>query len=128
SYCDIRPATGRAAGRSAGITHRGGVTMPTTTTLNGQILGEAEHATRALLDRLLARTGTAFHEWVALNFLAINGGAMPRSQLTQAMAGGLKIDESVAQATVSGVATNGLVASRSDDFVALTDDGIARHR
>ncbi len=43
-------------------------------TLNGQHIGEAEHAIRAVLERLLAEAGTTFHQWVALRVLAMGGG------------------------------------------------------
>ena len=48
--------------------------------LNGQDIGQAEHATRAVLDRLLARTGTQFRGWVILNLLAAGGGTARRGR------------------------------------------------
>ena len=50
--------------------------------LNGQDIGQAEHATRAVLDRLLARTGIQFHSWVIINQLAASGGALGEDELT----------------------------------------------
>jgi hypothetical protein len=43
--------------------------MPTAPVLNGQIIGQAERSTRALLDRLLADHDLTFVPWVALNLL-----------------------------------------------------------
>ena len=44
--------------------------MADTPTLNGQDIGQAERATRAVLDALLAETSTSFQSWVTLNVLA----------------------------------------------------------
>ncbi|MEO8267648.1 MAG: hypothetical protein ABI706_19265 [Ilumatobacteraceae bacterium] len=38
-------------------------------TLNGQVIGQAERTTRAVLEVLLAETDTAFTNWVALNLV-----------------------------------------------------------
>lgn len=101
--------------------------MTTTTTLSGQIIGEAEQATRALLDRLLARTGTSFHEWVSLNFTAINGGAIERERLIQSMVGRLKIAESVVESAISSLLEAGLMA-RDPSGLRLTAEGTARQQ
>ena len=39
-------------------------------TLNGQVIGQAERATRAVLEVLLADTDTPFTQWVAINLTA----------------------------------------------------------
>ena len=49
--------------------------MTTTPTLNGRIIGQAERATRALLENLLATTGIGFQPWVALTNLATASSA-----------------------------------------------------
>ncbi len=42
--------------------------MPASTTLNPQIIGQAENALRAILSRALARTGGGtYQQWVALS-------------------------------------------------------------
>jgi hypothetical protein len=74
--------------------------MSTTPSLNGQVIGQAEYATRAILDGLLARTGATFHQWVALNVTAVNGAIIARDELVDRMTGGLKIDDSTVRATV----------------------------
>lgn len=103
--------------------------MPTTPTLNGQILGEAEHAARAVLDRLLARTGNTFHHWVALNFTAVSGGSVDRDQLIGRMTGALKIDESVVLAAIEDLTASDLLKIPSSDGsrIVLTTAGQARH-
>ena len=66
------------------MTHSAALTGPT---LNGRDIGQAEHATRAVLDRLLARTGTQFHGWVIINLLAASGGALGEDELTAPLGG-----------------------------------------
>jgi hypothetical protein len=44
--------------------------MTQTPTLTSQDIGQAEKATRAVLGRFLAQTGTGFHGWVILNVLS----------------------------------------------------------
>jgi hypothetical protein len=76
----------------------------TAPTLNGQVIGQAHFATRALLDRVLAQTGTTFEESVALNLVANHGDLT----LTTAK-------------VLADLRTQGLL---SDD--ELTDEGRAR--
>jgi hypothetical protein len=98
----------------------------TTPTLNGQLIGQAQLATRAVLDQLLAETGTPFVQWVVLNVLATSGGTLPRSELVDRVASGLKVDESDARGALGE-----LVAARfveDDDSTArLTGPGAARY-
>jgi DNA-binding MarR family transcriptional regulator len=99
--------------------------MPTTT-LNGQILGAAENATRAVLDRLLAGTGTTFHQWVALNGTAQSGGAVDLDQLVARMVDGLKIDRAAVLATVAELSDAGLLTA-DGTRVTLTEAGQTRY-
>jgi hypothetical protein len=46
--------------------------------LNQQIIGQAENALRALLERTLAGTGLAYRHWVALSVIA--GSAAPADE------------------------------------------------
>jgi hypothetical protein len=94
-----------------------------TTTLNGQIIGEAERTTRAVLDRLLDRTGTDFHGWVALNVIAAGGDQATRSAAVSQLTRGLRIDEAVAQSTVDGLVATGLL----EGDLMLTEAGSRRH-
>ena len=98
--------------------------------LNGQDIGQAEHATRAVLDRLLARTGTQFHGWVIVNLLATGGGAMDEEELTGRITHGLKIGEDAAHAAAAELAWPGLIsrgpAAGGGTQVALTPAGTAR--
>ncbi|GHJ48805.1 hypothetical protein Cs7R123_61470 [Catellatospora sp. TT07R-123] len=78
------------------------------TTLNGQILGQAERAARAVLDRLLDQDGIDFHRWVALN--ATNGAPVPGPALTARLAAGLKVAEAEAAVAVEQLTAAGLLA------------------
>lgn len=110
------------------MTHSTALTGPT---LNGQDIGQAEHATRAVLDRLLARTGTQFHGWVIINLLATGGGAMDEEELTGRITHGLKIGEDAAHAAAAALAWQGLIsrepAAGGGTQVALTPAGTARY-
>jgi DNA-binding MarR family transcriptional regulator len=80
-------------------------------TLTGRDLGQAERATRAVLDRLLAQSGLAFLQWVALGLLEDAGPDLERDGLVRQMAGALKIDEPPVLAAVDELVRLGLVAS-----------------
>ncbi|MFD0261718.1 hypothetical protein ACFVH7_26015 [Kitasatospora indigofera] len=83
--------------------------MSTTPSLNGQVIGLAHYATRALLERDLARTGSTFLQSVALNATADGGGSADRGQLVARLAGSLKIDDDSALATLAGLTDTGLL-------------------
>jgi hypothetical protein len=104
--------------------------MTQTPILNGQDIGQAEHATRAVLDRMLARTGTQFHSWVILNQLNTAGGALGEDELTTRITHGLKIGEDAAHAAAAELAWHGLIsrdpAAEGGTQVALTPAGTAR--
>jgi hypothetical protein len=57
------------------------MTGTATPTLNGQDIGQAESAVRAVLTGLLARTGTQFHGWVILNLLGRSDGGLGEDEL-----------------------------------------------
>jgi hypothetical protein len=90
-----------------------------TPTLNGQLIGQAERVTRAVLDRLLAETGTTFTEWVALNVTAT---AEPNDLDAQLVAG-LRVEPAEARSVVAGLVEQGLLAAGG----GLTAAGRARH-
>jgi hypothetical protein len=94
----------------------------TTTALNGQILGQAERATRAVLDGLLAEIGTPFLEWVGLNLLA-TGGPQPVDDLVEQVRTGLLEPVDHVRAAVGHLLADGLVAGSP---LALTPAGAAR--
>ena len=91
--------------------------------LNGQVIGQAERSTRAVLERLLATSDTPFHQWVTLNLL----GAAPHSEpdLVEHLTTGLLIEPAAAQATVDAARSNGLI--EGFDNVVFTAAGQARY-
>ncbi len=98
--------------------------------LNGQDIGQAERATRAVLDRLLARAGTQFHGWVIINLLAADGGALGVDELTGRVTHGLKIGEDAVHVAAAELAWQGLIsrepAAGGEPQVTLTAAGTAR--
>jgi hypothetical protein len=92
-----------------------------TPTLNGQIIGQAERSTRALLDRLLEQTGTSFEQWVAINLTAAAGGTFPHDQLIARMSTGLRIAPA-GEATIDELTEAGLMEDEG-----LTPAGRARY-
>jgi hypothetical protein len=69
--------------------------------LNSQIIGRAHYAARALLDRELSRTGTTFHQSMALNAAAAEGGTAETSRIVELLTANLKIDGTTARDTVA---------------------------
>jgi DNA-binding MarR family transcriptional regulator len=104
--------------------------MATTTTLNPQVIGQAERALGALMDRVLAATGGTFHQWVALTLTTAAGGTIDRDQLLSRMTGALKVDQATALAAVAELTAGQLLADRPGEGarVGLTEAGQARYR
>ncbi|MEU4264472.1 hypothetical protein ACYCCF_28140 [Streptomyces argenteolus] len=96
----------------------------TTTTVDGRIIGQAHYATRALLESLLARSGTTFHQAVALNATADSGGTTERARLTDRMTGTLKTDAETAGAAIDSLVADGLLAD-AGSRLELTASGRA---
>ena len=104
--------------------------MTPTPLLTGQDIGQAEKATRAVLDRLLAQTGTTFHGWVILNLLATHGSALGHDELASRVTHGLKIDEATVDAAVTDLVEHGLLrrtpSAAAGPDITLTPSGTAR--
>jgi hypothetical protein len=97
--------------------------MTDAATLTGQDIGQAERATLAVLDSLLAQTATTFQQWVVLNTVGTNGGRVPRDAVVQHLVSALKIDD--ATATIDEFVGRGL-ATAGNDGIVLTPSGTAR--
>jgi hypothetical protein len=97
--------------------------------LNGQVIGQAERATRAVLELLLAETDTPFVQWVALN-LAAQAEAAQRTTtvdvLVDQLVIGLRIDGFEAGAAIDALVADRLVTI--DGAVRLTVDGTATYQ
>ncbi|GAA4432021.1 hypothetical protein ACFQV2_30445 [Actinokineospora soli] len=91
--------------------------------MNGQIIGQAERSTRAVLDRLLDDHATTFEQWVALN-LAAGGGT--REQITTRMTSALRLDKSTVDALFAGplFADDTLTAAGRERYHRIAD-GVA---
>ncbi|MFE3324339.1 hypothetical protein [Streptomyces sp. NPDC059176] len=101
--------------------------MPTNPELTGQTIGMAHYATRAVLERALAETGTTFPQTVAINALRTGGNTTTREQLVDRLTGGLKIDGAAAAATVAELLNAALVetAPEAPATLRLTGTGTA---
>lgn len=101
--------------------------MSTAQSLNPQILGRAENAHRALLERILAGTGVTYSGWVALNLVASNEPAIGKGRLVELLAGALKGDEPAAHETIAGLRNAHLVEPVEEDEgqVRLSEAGRA---
>ncbi|MEV4385857.1 hypothetical protein AB0J68_09015 [Micromonospora sp. NPDC049580] len=94
-------------------------------TLNGQVIGQAHFATRALLERAVAPLGVDFGQVLTLNALA--AGPVARTRLVQRITSTRKVDESAVHEMITGLVDADL--ARLDDTaepqVRLTDAGHA---
>jgi len=97
----------------------------TAPTLTGQDIGAASRATGALLQRLLATTGTEFNESVMLNVLSTNGSSVAHEDLVKRVVHGLKIDATEAADSLARLIHSGLVTD-VNGAVALTPAGTGR--
>jgi DNA-binding MarR family transcriptional regulator len=105
--------------------------MTQTPTLTGQDIGQAERATRAVFDRLLAESGTTFHGWVILNDLNGNGPTLERSAQVSRLALALRVDEPAVRSALDDVVSQGLVGltgTAAGTEVTLSAAGEARVR
>ena len=98
--------------------------MQTYPPLSTQVIGQAESALGALLDPLLSRTGTTFHQWLVLTVTATGGGDIDHDQLVARVSGARKIDGAEVEAAIAGLDAAGLAEGTSR--VILTTAGLAR--
>ena len=117
----------------------GEVPMTTSPALTGRDIGQAEKATRALLDRLLEEAGLSFPEWTVL-FSLDGAGPLAHSELVRRLVHGRVAPEPAARATVDRLRSSGLLApvdqtqdadeagGGQEPRLALTAAGEARYR
>ncbi|WP_406375444.1 MarR family winged helix-turn-helix transcriptional regulator [Streptomyces sp. NBC_00647] len=91
--------------------------------VNGQVIGLAHYASRAALERVLARSGTTFEQSVALRAVSDNGGTVERDRLVGRLTGALKIEEPAARRTVDAMTALKLLEEPTAGQVSLTDAG-----
>ncbi|MFI6783099.1 MarR family winged helix-turn-helix transcriptional regulator [Micromonospora sp. NPDC050276] len=99
--------------------------MSTVPTLNGQVIGQAHYATRALLERAVAPLGVEFNQVLVLNILA--NGPAERAQLTQRITSTLKVHEPEVRRVLATLVDANLVEVDPDAAtrLRLTDAGHA---
>jgi DNA-binding MarR family transcriptional regulator len=117
---------------TADTDENGSETMPQTPTLTGQDIAEAQGAVRALLDRVLADTGTTSNEYVALRVLAVRGPAASPVAFHEYLAGQrqLGLDLPAAADLLGGLEARGLISGSSADSsgpTQVTAEGAALH-
>ena len=94
-------------------------------TLNGQVIGQAERATRAVLEVLLAETDTTFTNWVALNLVATHGTVTVDS-LVEQLVTGLRITDAAARRSIDDLVSSALMTIAGT--VRLTTGGRGRYQ
>jgi DNA-binding MarR family transcriptional regulator len=100
--------------------------MQTYPSVNTQVIGQAESALGALLDPILVRAGTSFHQWLVLTVTTAGGGELDRGQLVARISGARKIDGAEVASAIGELDALGLVQGSS--LVSLTERGQARYR
>lgn len=91
--------------------------------VNGQVIGLAHYASRAALERVLARSGTTFEQSVALRAVSDHGGTAEAARVTGRLSGALKIEGSAARRTIEELMAHGLLTEPAPGQVSLTDGG-----
>lgn len=86
-----------------------------TSTLNPRILGQAENAHRALLDRILDDAGRTHHDWIGLKLAAVGGAAIDREMLAETMASALKIGHTAARESIDALQAEQLIETVPGD-------------
>jgi hypothetical protein len=97
-----------------------------TSILNPRILGQAENAHRALLERFLTGTGLTYQRWVALTLVAV-GGHVRKPDVLDRLVSALKTDREPAGIVLSDLAAAGLLGERDGDLW-LSDSGRALYQ
>ncbi|MGI5141898.1 MULTISPECIES: MarR family transcriptional regulator [unclassified Streptomyces] len=95
-----------------------------TPVVNSQLIGLTHYAARALLERVLARTGTTFTQSSVLRTLANSGGRLERASLVAQVVGSLKIvDEQAVRSDIEALVAGRALDASAGDQVSLTDSG-----
>ena len=94
-------------------------------TLSTQVIGQAESALGALLDPILARAGTSFHQWLVLTVATAGGGEMDRAQLVARISGARKIGRAEIESAIDELQATGL--AQGSGLVTLTEQGRGRY-
>ncbi|MEU9957572.1 MarR family transcriptional regulator [Streptomyces sp. NPDC050982] len=88
---------------------------PTTPTVNGRVIALAHYAGRAVLERVLTRTGNTFYQSVTLRVVAAEGAPVERDKVAAEVTGSLKIEESAVRTTIDELVAAELVEEVPSD-------------
>jgi DNA-binding MarR family transcriptional regulator len=91
--------------------------------VNTQVIGQAESALGALLDPILARTGTTFTQWLVLTVTTAGGGGLERGPLVARISDARKIDGAEVESAIGELRASGLLQETA--LVSLTERGQA---
>lgn len=97
--------------------------------LSPQVIGQAENALRALLERTLGGTGLEYRDWIALSLAVGNEGPVSEGELTGRVAGVLKIDDTTARETIAQLLARKLADTvlENGSWVRATKNGRELH-
>jgi hypothetical protein len=103
--------------------------MATSATLSPQIIGQAERALGALMNRVLTATGGTFPQWVALSITAGSGAGIDRKGLIERLAEALAVDAWTASAVATELIESDLLqmAPWPGERLSLTERGHDRY-
>jgi hypothetical protein len=93
-------------------------------TLNPSIVGQAEKAHNAVLDRVLAGTSLDEHQWITLQLAIAAGGAVTASQLVSTVSGAAKFTPAAINTAIDALTGSGYL-NRADDELTVTASGTA---
>ncbi|MDI9829744.1 MarR family transcriptional regulator [Streptomyces sp. KAU_LT] len=91
--------------------------------LDPRVIALAHYASRALLERVLARHGATFQQSVTLRVAALADGPVERDELVGQVTGSLKCAPEEARSVVEELAGAGLLAPDGPSAVRITDAG-----
>ncbi|MFE5922453.1 MarR family transcriptional regulator [Streptomyces sp. NPDC056468] len=91
--------------------------------LDPRVIALAHYASRALLERVLARHGATFQQSVTLRLVNVADGPVERDHLVDGVVGALKIDAAEAHSVVDELIAAQLVAPQEPSQVRITDAG-----
>jgi hypothetical protein len=98
----------------------------TAPSLNPQVLGLAENAHRAILNRILTGTGLTYERWVVFSVTSAAGDVAERDQLVGRAAAALKAEGDEVLKSIDWLASSGLLETVSGNGLRLTESGRVR--
>lgn len=102
--------------------------MTTTTPVLGpRVIALAHYASRAVLERVLARHGMTFQQSVTLRLAAVADGPVERDDLVDGVVGALKINAAEAHSVVDELIAAELLSPQEPSQVRITDAGRERY-